>query len=54
MRTVDLAAGVIVAALVMFGLIGLFLAFWPAGCLVAAVVVFGGWFFLIDDVEDDG
>lgn len=51
MRAVDLAAWVITAALVLFGLIGLFVAFWPAGCLVAAVVVFGGWFFLIDDVE---
>ena len=53
-RTVDLAAWTITAALVLAGLIGLFVAFWPAACLVSAVVVFAGWFFLIDDVEADG
>ena len=54
MRTVDLAAWTITAALVLAGLIGLFVAFWPAACLVSAAVVFAGWFFLIDDVEADG
>ena len=51
MRAVDLACWTAIAALTLAGLIGLFVAFWPAAVLIVAVLAWVGWFFLIDDVE---